>query len=98
MLIGACKVSLHLPTNHSLKGKRRILKSIITRAQRRFNVSIAEVDEQDLWQLATLGVSCVGSEAPHVNEVLSKVIDFIQDCRLEAEVTDCEIEILSACC
>jgi uncharacterized protein YlxP (DUF503 family) len=62
----------------------------------RYNVSIAEVDDQDLWQLLTLGITCVSSSGPHANEMLSKVVDFIQQSRLDAEMLDYEIEIIHA--
>lgn len=96
MHVGICKVSLHLPENHSLKGKRQVIKSITTRVKNTFNVSIAEADDQDLWQKATLGIACVSNDPQHINEVLSKVVDFISHSRLEAEMLDYEIEILSA--
>ena len=50
MVIGTCTIELHIPGNGSLKGKRRVIKSIIARVHNEFNVSIAEVDNQDLWQ------------------------------------------------
>ena len=50
MVIGTCTIELHIPGNGSLKGKRRVIKSIIARVHSEFNVSIAEVDNQDLWQ------------------------------------------------
>ncbi len=83
-----------LPENQSLKGKRRVLKSITTRVASKFNVSVAEVDDQDLWQLATLGISCVSNNKRHANEVLSRVVDFITDSRFDIEILDYEIEIL----
>jgi hypothetical protein len=97
MIIGACKVILHLPENHSLKGKRQVLKSIIERVKHRFNVSIAEVDGNDLWQVASLGIVCVSNDSHHVNETLSKVVHFIETTRWEAVMADYEIELLSAC-
>ena len=96
MNVGALRVRLRLPENNSLKGKRRILRSITSQVSNRFNVSIAEVDDQDLWQLATLGVSCVSNDGRHANEVLSRVMDFIESIRSDAEVLDYEIEILHA--
>lgn len=96
MNVGALRVMLRLPENHSLKGKRRILKSITSQVSNKFNVSIAEVDDQDLWQVATLGVSCVSNDGRHANEVLSHVMDFIESIRSDAEVLDYEIEILHA--
>ena len=94
MNIGICKIKLRLPENSSLKGKRRVLKSITTRVRSKFNVSVAEVDDHDLWQLATLGISFVSNDKRYTNEVLSKVIDFIIDGRFEIEILDYEIEIL----
>jgi len=70
------------------------VKSIISRVVNKFNVSVAEVDEQDLWQVATLGISCVSNDKRHANEVLSKVADFISDSRFEVEILDYNIEIL----
>jgi len=96
MNVGALRVRLRLPENQSLKGKRKVLKSITSQVSNRFNVSIAEVDDQDLWQLATLGVSCVSNDGRHANEVLSRVMDFIESIRSDAEVLDYEIEILHA--
>jgi uncharacterized protein YlxP (DUF503 family) len=60
----------------------------------KFNVSVAEIDDHDLWQLATLGICCVSNNKRHTDEVLSKVVDFIVGGRFEIEVVDYEIEIL----
>jgi len=95
MNIGVCKIRLRFPENLSLKGKRQVLKSIVTRVGSKFNVSIAEVDEHDRWQLATLGICCVSHSRRHANEVLSKVVNFIIGNRIDAEILDYEIEILS---
>jgi hypothetical protein len=89
-------VKLRLPENGSLKGKRQVSKSIIERVKNRFNVSIAEVDDQDLWQSLTLGISCVSNSAPHANEILSKAVNFIENNRFDAELVDYEIEIINA--
>ena len=95
MNVGVCKISLRLPENQSLKGKRRVLKSITSRVGNQFNVSVAEVDDQDLWQLATLGICCVSNNKRYTNEVLSKVVDFIAGSRFDVEILNHEIEILS---
>ena len=94
MNVGVCRIKLRLPENLSLKGKRRVLKSIIARVRSKFNVSVAEVDDQELWQLATLGICCVSNNNRYTNEVLSKVVDFIVDGRFEVEILDYEIELL----
>ena len=94
MNVGVCTIKLRLPENLSLKGKRRVLKSITTRVRNKFNVSVAEVDDQNLWQLATLGICCVSNDSRHTNEVLSKIADFIIGSRFAVEILDYEIEIL----
>jgi uncharacterized protein YlxP (DUF503 family) len=94
MHVGICRISFRIPENGSLKDKRRVLKSITSRVANKFNVSVAEVDHNDVWQLATLGISCVSNNKRHTNEVLSKVVDYIADARLEIEILDYNIEIL----
>ena len=95
MNVGICKVELRLPDSHSLKDKRQVVKSITARVGNRFNVSVAEVDGQDLWQSATLGICCVSNDKRYTNEVLSKVADFVVNGRFEAEIIGYEIEIIS---
>ena len=94
MNVGICKIRLRLPENQSLKGKRRVLKSITARLKNKFNVSVAEVDDQDLWQLATLGICCVSNDQRFTNEVLSKMVDFITGSGFDVEILGYEIEIL----
>ena len=96
MNVGALRVKLRLPENGSLKGKRRVLKSITTRVANKYNVSIAEIDDHDHWQSATIGVVCVGNDGRYVNEVLSKVMEFVGSIRGDAEILDYEIELLHA--
>ncbi len=78
----------------SLKGKRRVLKSITNQLRNRFNVAVAEVDDNELWQLATLGVCCLSNDKRYTNEVLSKVAAFIANGRVDVEMLGYEIEIL----
>ncbi|MHB1041631.1 MAG: DUF503 domain-containing protein [Eubacteriales bacterium] len=78
MVIGVLTVDLFLGEANSLKEKRRILKSVIDRIRSRFNVSIAEVAEQDTWQRSTLGVSFVSSDRKHADKVLASVVRFIE--------------------
>ncbi len=94
MNVGVCRIELRLPENLSLKGKRRVLKSMTTRIRNKFNISVAEVDNQNLWQLATLGICCVSNNSRYNNEVLSKVVDFIVDSHFEVEMLNYEIEML----
>jgi hypothetical protein len=94
MVLGVCRIKLLLPENHSLKGKRQVVKSITTRVRNKYNVSIAEVDDHELWQMITLGIAYVSNSSPQVNQVLSKVVDFISQNRLDLEIVDWDIEII----
>ncbi|KPJ66378.1 MAG: hypothetical protein AMJ43_08225 [Coxiella sp. DG_40] len=96
MNAGICRIKLHLSESQSLKDKRRIVKSIISRLRSQYNISIAEVDDQDLWQLITLGIACVSNQNHHVDETLSKVMSFIAKNYPELEIVDQDVEILSA--
>lgn len=94
MNVGVCKIKLRLPDNLSLKGKRQVVKSITSRLRNRFNVSVAEVGDNDLWQMATIGVCYISNDRRFTNEVLSKVVDFVNNSRFDAELVDYEIEII----
>ena len=78
MIIGVLTLQLHLGEANSLKDKRRILKSLIARIKNRFNVSVSEVGQQDLWQCSTLGISMVSCEQAHVHKVLAAVVNFVE--------------------
>jgi uncharacterized protein YlxP (DUF503 family) len=92
VVVGICRVELCIPDNDSLKGKRQVLRSIKDKVRNKFNVSIAEVDGQDLWQQAILGISCVSTSVSHANEVLSKVINLI-DQNYDSFIVDYEMDI-----
>jgi len=94
MNVGVLRIRLRLPENGDLKGKRQVIKSIMARVQNKFNVAVAETDDLDSWQTATIGVVCVSNNSRHNNEVLSKVIDFIEHSHFEMELVDYEIELL----
>jgi uncharacterized protein YlxP (DUF503 family) len=93
--VSVCQIQLRLPENHSLKGKRQVIKSIVTRLQNKFNVSVAEIDDQDLWQLATLGIACVSNHRRHADEILANVVRFVIQNYPDVEVLSSEIETLS---
>jgi uncharacterized protein YlxP (DUF503 family) len=94
MHVGVCVIDLRLPGNGSLKGKRRVVKSIVTRVTREFNVSVAEVDDQDVWQRAVLGVACVSSSASYAHGQLERVVQWIETQRFDVELLDYQIELL----
>jgi len=95
MHVGTARVALQLAESRSLKGKRMVVKSVIQRVRNRFNVAIAEIDTQDTWELITLGIVCVSDDPRHANEMLSKVIGFIESERLDAEVGAVELELIA---
>lgn len=94
MVIGICQFTIQLPEAHSLKDKRRVVKSIIERVQNRFNVSIAEVDDQDLWQIASIGLVCVSNSAPHADETLQHVLRFVDSNLQRGYLGQVQTEIL----
>lgn len=92
MVVGVMKLSLFLPENHSLKGKRGVLRRIEARVSHRFHISVTECDDQDLWQSAVLGFGVVGSNSRIVDATLRKIIAFVDELKL-AQVGKSEIEI-----
>ncbi len=96
MNVGVCLIELRLPENHSLKGKRQVIKSIIARLQNKYNASVAEVDNQDLWQLSTLGIACVSNHRRHADETLSSIVKFVAQNYPDLELLRSEVEIFSA--
>ena len=95
MNIGVCKLKLHIPENQSLKGKRRVIASLCQRVRNRYGVAIAEVGDNDSWQIATLGVACVSSSVRHAHEVLDNVIAYIENSREDVIVLDVEQETIT---
>jgi uncharacterized protein YlxP (DUF503 family) len=93
MVVGVLRLALLLPENHSLKGKRSVLRTIKARVQNKFNVSIAECEDHDLWQRALLGVSQVGTDEAHVDRCLREVVHFIDELAV-AELGEERIEFL----
>jgi hypothetical protein len=94
MVIGICEITLHLPQSHSLKEKRQIIKSLTARIRNQFEVAIAEVDENDRWQIAKLGASCVSNSSQHANEILEHVRAYIEETRPDLSITNTETEIM----
>jgi uncharacterized protein len=94
MNIGILKIRLRMPENMDLKGKRQVLKSIIAQLRNHFNVSVAEVADNDLWQLATIAVCVVSNDQRFTNEVLSKAVNLVEGGKFEMELLDYEIEII----
>jgi len=92
MVIGVCTIELFIPGNGSLKGKRGVVKSIIARLHNEFNVSVAEIADQDLWQKATLGVACISNGSDHAHRLLTSVVKWVESHRPDVQITDYHIE------
>ena len=94
MVVGTCELIFQLPENHSLKGKRQVSRSLVQQLRGRFNVSVAEVADLDRWQILAIGVTCVSNDSRHADEVLSKIVDFVEDHNGGAVLYQHHIEIL----
>ena len=92
MIVGVCKIELYIPEANSLKAKRKVIKSLKDRVRKKFNVSIAEVELQNLWQRAVLGVATVSNDKKQVDATFSKVISFMENTDL-AIIGQYQIEI-----
>jgi len=93
MIVGILTVELYIPGNNSLKEKRRLLKSLIERMKNRYNVSVAEVGENDKYRKAVLGVAVVSNLKSHASSILNKVVDFME-ANGHMEISHIEIELL----
>ena len=78
MVVGVCTVELWIPESQSLKDKRQVLHSVKDRLRGKFNLSIAEVDGQDLWQKSVLGMACVANDGGYVEQVLEQALNVIK--------------------
>ena len=92
MIVGTLKIRLVLRESHSLKDKRRVLKSLKDTLSNKFNISVAETDEQDVWQTAEIGVAAVGTDGPFVQSVRTNVVNYVRSCG-GVELVDSEQEL-----
>lgn len=94
MIVGVCEITLHLPDCHSLKEKRQVIKSIMARVRNQFEVAIAEVADQDVWQIAKIGMSCVSNSGKHAEEILAHVQRYIEETRPDVIISDSTSELI----
>jgi uncharacterized protein YlxP (DUF503 family) len=92
--VGVGTVTFRLPENLDLKGKRMVVRSVIGRVKGKFDVSIAEIGDNDSWQSAIIGFCLISNDKRHSNEVLSKVIKYIENGGFDAEIIDYTTEII----
>ena len=92
MYVGCCSIKFFLHGNHSLKGKRRIVRVLKDRLKNKFNISVAEIGDQDVWQSLHIGIVSVNSDPKYLEGQVTRVVDAIEKMHL-AEVTDCQTQI-----
>ena len=93
MVIGVGRVVLSLPGNNSLKGKRKVIRSILDRVRARFSVAAAEVDDMDNWRRATLGFAVVSNDSSHANSMVDAVLSYVE-ASVDAVVLDRYLELV----
>ena len=94
MVVGTLKIEFRLVDNRSLKGKRKVVRSMVDKVKSKFNVSVAETGANDKWQKIELGVSAVGNDRRHIDSSLNHVLDFLESLYL-AQIVNAEIEIFN---
>ena len=94
MIIGSLTIELGIPESFSLKDKRHVIKGMQARLRREFNISIAEVAHQDSRQHATLGVVCVSNKKDYAYGLLNRVVNWIEETRLDCVLMDYDIELI----
>jgi uncharacterized protein YlxP (DUF503 family) len=94
MVVGSLKIEFRLTDNRSLKGKRKVVRSMVDKVKSRFNVSIAEVGSNDKWQKIELGVSAVGNDRRHIDSSLNHILSFLESLYL-AQIVHTEMEIFN---
>lgn len=93
MALGLLTLYLHIPGCSSLKEKRKRIKPLVARLQKEFNLSIAEVDQLDVWQSCTLGCAFISNDHKHVQRYLEKVVDWLEINWHDVELMEERIEL-----
>ena len=94
MVVGTLKIEFRLSDNRSLKGKRKIVRSMVDKVRNKFNMSVAEVGSNDIWQKIELGISTIGNDRRHIDSSLNHVLRFLDSLCL-AQIVDTEMEIFN---
>lgn len=94
MVVGTLRVAFLLVDNQSLKGKRKVVRSMVDRVKARFNAAVAEVGSNDKWQMIELGITTVGNDRQHMDSSLTHILSFLESMGL-AQLVDSEMEILN---
>jgi uncharacterized protein YlxP (DUF503 family) len=92
MIVACARVTLMIPGNHSLKGKRKVVKSLVEKVRHRFDAAAAEVEDHDLWQKAQIGLALVGNDSQVLSARLSQIMKFMESLHV-AEIIDSYVEL-----
>ncbi len=93
MIVGLLTIDLHIPEAQSLKSKRMVIRSLIEKIKNRFNVSVAEVGANDLWQRSVIGISLVANETQIINRVFEKIRNLVTNTH-SVELIDSTMELM----
>ena len=94
MVVGTLKIEFRLFDNRSLKGKRKVVRSMVDQVKAQFNVSIAEVGSNDKWQKIELGISAIGNDRRHIDSSLNHILEFLDSLYL-AQIVNTEMDIFN---
>ena len=94
LAVGLVTIELRLPGTASLKGKRSVVKPLLARLRKEFNISVAEVDGQDNWQRSVIAATCVSASADYAHGLLTRVAKHVETWRMDIEVVDYDIDML----
>ena len=95
MHAGTCKIELYLPMNQNLNGKRRIVKSLCEQIRSRFNVSVSEIENNELWKIATIGIAIISNKIIVLNQTFDQIFSFIESSNHDLNIISHDIEIIS---
>jgi uncharacterized protein YlxP (DUF503 family) len=91
MIVAAARLTMVIPENDSLKGKRKVVKSLIEKARHKFDAAIAEVGDNDLWQKTQVGIALVGNDPQLLDARMQQIMKFIEN-QYEVEIIDSQVE------
>ena len=94
MYVGIAHLELYLPENHSLKGKRRVVRSMCDRLRHRFRISVAETGGQDTWQIAEIGLAAVSGDAATARSVIESAVEYAESHLWDVQIIDSDVDVL----
>ena len=93
MVVAVARIKFNLPDAHSLKGKRKVVKSMVSQVRNRYNVACSEVNFHDVWQTAEIGGCTVGNSEPMLSSVMERILSFVETSG-QVDVVDSRLEII----